>query len=59
MMVCRVQFAYVLYCFQMMGCIGAARTVPETIEWDRARVMIDAFIRGGLNAVQKLKPEEG
>lgn len=52
------ELAYALYCFQMMGCIGAARTIPETVEWDRARAMIDAFIRGGLNAVQKLNLEE-
>lgn len=46
--------AYALFCFQMMGCIGAARTVPAATDWNRARPMLDAFIRGGLNSVRTL-----
>lgn len=46
--------AYALFCFQMMGCIGAARTVPEATDWNRVRPMLDAFIRGGLNSVRTL-----
>lgn len=46
--------AYALFCFQMMGCIGAAQTVPESTDWDRIRPVLDAFIRGGLNSVRTL-----
>lgn len=44
--------AYALYCFQMMGCLGAARTIPSSVEWDKIRTSIDAFVRGGLNSIR-------
>lgn len=46
--------AHALFCFQMMGCIGAAKTVPESTDWNRVRPVLDAFIRGGLNSVRNL-----
>lgn len=44
--------AFALYCYQMMGCVGAALMVPDSFDWERMRNRIDAFIRGGLNSVK-------
>ena len=46
--------AYALFCFQMMGCIGAAKTMPESTDWNQVRPVLDAFIRGGLHSVRSL-----
>lgn len=48
------RIAQALFCFQIMGCIAAARSVEEHADWDDVKVALDAFIRGGLNAVRNL-----
>lgn len=48
------ELAFALFCFQMTGCIGTAKTMPDSTDWSRVRPTIDAFIRGGLNAVRNL-----
>ncbi|WP_251212012.1 hypothetical protein [Adlercreutzia murintestinalis] len=44
--------AFALYAFQLAGCIGAARAVPESEDWHTVKQAIDSFIRGGLTAVR-------
>lgn len=46
--------ARVLCRFQLMGCIAAARTTDERVDWDRSKAVLDTFIRGGLNAVRQM-----
>lgn len=46
--------AQALFCFQVMGCIAAARTVEEHADWEEVKAALDAFIRGGLNAVRSM-----
>lgn len=43
---------FALYAFQLHGCIGAARAVPESEDWQPVKQALDAFIRGGLAAVR-------
>lgn len=39
--------------FQIMGCIAAAKGADRSADWDRVKTTLDAFIRGGLNAVRQ------
>lgn len=44
--------AFALFCFQMMGCIGTVKILPDSTDWEKTRHVLDTFIRGGLNAIR-------
>lgn len=47
------QCAQALHSFQIMGCVAAANAVGAYDDWAPVKVAVDAFIRGGLNAVRQ------
>ena len=46
------ELARTLYRFQMTGCYAAALAHGRDDSWPRAQAAIDAFIRGGMNALR-------
>lgn len=41
--------------FQLTGCLAAAMAGKDNPDWESARKVIDAFIRGGVSALRGLK----
>lgn len=46
------ELAWAACCFQMSGCYAVALSQPESADWPRIQRMLDAFIRGGINALR-------